>query len=96
MASGGSGYGITLRITPSTGTWRLEIQRSSGAVSSTDWVTVATVNTNGSVVDYADFLANDNGIRNYRCRHRQTGYTAGAWTTRKSARPVQLYVDPEP
>lgn len=88
---GGSQYGIVLRITPSTGSWKLEIQRSSGTVGSTAWVEIANVNTDGTVVDYSDALPDDNGIRNYRCRHNKTGYTAGSWTTRVSARPTQLY-----
>lgn len=88
---GTGGTGIALGVTPSTGVWQLEIQRSSGTVTSTAWVTIDLINTDGSAVLYSDLLPLDNGIRNYRLRHQQTGYANGAWTTRISARPTALW-----
>ena len=90
MALPGENYGITLGITPAAGTWKLEIQRSSGAAGSTDYVLIDTVNTNGSTFSYQDVLVDDNGIRNYRARHTYPGYTGSAWSTRISARPVDI------
>lgn len=94
MAGGSGDYGIVVRITPASGAWSMEIERSSGTVGSTAWVQIASMNTDGTVVDYSDYLPNDNGIRNYRVRHSKSGYTASAWSTRKSARPTELYGTP--
>ena len=85
-----SNYGITLGITPASGVWNLEIQRSSGLAGSTDYVLIDTVGTNGSTFSYQDVLVDDNGIRNYRARHVASGYTGSAWSTRISARPVDI------
>ena len=86
-----SNYGITLGITPASGVWNLEIQRSSGLAGSTDYVLIGTVGTNGSTFSYQDYpLPDDNGIRNYRARHVASGYTGSAWSTRISARPVDI------
>jgi hypothetical protein len=82
--------GIVVGITPGAGVWQLEIQRSSGAVSSTAWVLVATVLTNGGSTSYTDSLPLDNGIRNYRARHVSDGYTPGTFSTRVSARPARI------
>lgn len=90
MASGGGSLtGIRVGITSTSGTWTLELQRSSGLVSSTDWATVTTMRVSGST-SYDDVLPLDNGIRNYRARLTKTGYTDGAWSTRVSARPINL------
>ena len=87
---GGFISGILVGISPSTGLWRVELQRSSGTVSSTAWVGITTLATDGASTSYLDNLPLDNGIRNYRARHTASGYTAGAWSTRVSARPVNI------
>jgi len=91
MALPTGNYGITLGITPAVGVWKLELQRSSGTVGDTDFVLIATITTHGSTFSYQDYpLPDDNGIRNYRARHTYPGYTASAWSTRISARPVDI------
>lgn len=91
MASGGGSVtGIRVGLSPATGTWTLELQRSSGLVSSTEWATVATMRTYGTSTSYDDVLPLDNGIRNYRARLTKAGYTDGSWSTRVSARPTNL------
>jgi hypothetical protein len=85
------GFGIRVGITPATGVLGVELQRSSGTVGSTAWATIATFQTVGTSTSYDDVLADDNGIRNYRARHTKTGYANGAWSTRVSARPAELF-----
>lgn len=87
-------WGIVVGIAPSSGIWQLELARSSGTVASTNWSTIAILNTEGDVINHTDELPDDNGIRNYRGRHIKTGYTDGAWTTRVSARPIEVYEVP--
>jgi len=85
----GAVTGILVGLTPSAGAWTVELQRSSGLVTSTAWVGIARVSVTDTT-SYTDVLPLDNGIRNYRARQTKSGYTAGAWSTRVSARPTDL------